>query len=365
MRSLNVALLANLKQNAPKIQGGPPDAWADLDSESTIRDIAAALEAAGHRVYPMEGDASLYQRLRRIPIDIAFNICEGHHGDSREAQVPALLEMLQIPYTGSKVLTLALTLDKPMTKHVLRDHGLPTPPFQVFATGDEPVAPDLRFPLFVKPSREGTGMGCTPESVVHDEVALRRRVRYVVEAYRQPALVERFIAGREVTVGLLGNTDLHVFPILEIDMSHYPAEEAGIYTHRLKVDLAEDYHVVCPAPLEPALAAELRRLAIATFRATRCLDVARVDFRLDTADGNKPYILEINPLPGLSKVSDLILMAKADGMTQFQVIQSILDLAVRRYGLERERAQHCRNSHSLFAGRLPNQDIPQRILTFE
>ncbi len=327
MRSLKVALLFNLKKNAPKLHGAPPDAWADLDSESTVRDIAAALEAAGHRVYPMEGDASLYSRLQRSSIDIAFNICEGHHGDSREAQVPAILEMLQIPYTGSKVLTLALTLDKPMTKHVLRDHGLPTPPFQVFETGEEPLAPDLCFP------------GCTPDSVAHDEAALRRRVRYVIEGYRQPALVERFIEGREVTVGMIGNVDLHVFPILEVDMDKYPAEEAGIYTHRLKVDLAEDYHVFCPAPLEPALAAELRRLAVVAFRATRCLDVARVDFRLDAADGNKPYILEINPLPGLSKVSDLILMAEAEGQTQFQVIQSILNLAVERYGLEREPAR--------------------------
>jgi len=336
VRPLNVALLFNLKKNAPKLHDGPPDAWSDLDSESTVHDIAAALKAAGHHVYPMEGDASLYQRLRRTPIDIAFNICEGHHGDSREAQVPALLEMLRIPYTGSQVLTLALTLDKPMTKHVLRDHGLPTPPFQVFETGDEPLAPDLRFPLFVKPSREGTGMGCTPDSVVHDQAALRRRVRYVIEAYRQPALVERFIEGREVTVGLVGNARLHVFPILEIDMANYPAEEAGIYTHRLKVDLAEDYHILCPAPLEPELTAELQHLAIATFRATRCKDVARIDFRLDATDGNKPYILEINPLPGLSKVSDLILMAEAEGWSQFQVIQSILNLAVERYGLERE-----------------------------
>ena len=166
--SFHVALLANLKNNAPVFPGMPEDYWADLDSQHTVEAIAEAMRGEGHRVTFLEGDVTLYDRLREVQPDICFNICEGHFGDSREAHVPAILEMLRIPYTGSKVLTLALALDKPMTKRVLAFHDLPTPPFQVFERPSEPLNEDLDFPLFVKPSRQGTGMGISAESIVHD-----------------------------------------------------------------------------------------------------------------------------------------------------------------------------------------------------
>ena len=149
-----------------------PDHWDDLDSEKTIESIMAALRLRNHEVTFLEGTIELIDNLRKLQPDICFNICEGHFGDAREAQIPAILEMLRIPYTGSKVLTLALALDKPMTKRVLAYHELPTPPFQVFERIGESLSPSLQFPLFVKPSREGTGMGVTPESVVHDETQL-------------------------------------------------------------------------------------------------------------------------------------------------------------------------------------------------
>src|SRR5512145_139776 len=166
---MHVALLANLKKNAPTWPGMSPDYWDDLDSEETIEAISAALNARGHRVTFLEGDVTLYDTLRQVKPDICFNICEGHFGDAREAQVPAILEMLRIPYTGSKVLTLALALDKPMTKRVLTYHDLPTPPFQTFERVDDPIADDMSFPMFVKPSREGTGMGVSARSIVNNE----------------------------------------------------------------------------------------------------------------------------------------------------------------------------------------------------
>ena len=138
---MHVALLANLKKNAPTWEGMSPDHWDDLDSEKTIQSITEALESGGHRVTFLEGDVTLYDSLRQVKPDICFNICEGHFGDAREAQVPAILEMLRIPYTGSKVLTLALTLDKPMTKRVLAYHNLPTPPFQTFERITETLDP--------------------------------------------------------------------------------------------------------------------------------------------------------------------------------------------------------------------------------
>jgi D-alanine-D-alanine ligase len=350
---MHVALLANLKKNAPIWPGMSPDRWDDLDSEETIASISHALEAGGHRVTFLEGNIELVNHLRTLQPDICFNICEGHFGDGREAQVPAILEMLRLPYTGSQVLTLALALDKPMTKRVLWYHGLPTPPFQVFERVNEPMDPELRFPLFVKPSREGTGMGVSAESIVRDEAQLRAQLARIFERYDEPALVEHYIEGREVTVGLVGNLTspvarrvpededapritrgLTFFPPLEVNLGAYPEEEGGIYTSRIKTELAHDFHYYCPAPLEADLVEELNWLAAAVFRVTGCLDVARVDFRLDVHDDNKPYILEVNPLPGLNPgYSDLCVEAVAVGWTYEQLINEILDLAVERYAL--------------------------------
>jgi D-alanine-D-alanine ligase len=350
---MHVALLANLKKNAPTWPGMSADHWDDLDSDFTIEAIMAALETGGHQVTFLEGDVGLYDQLRQVKPNICFNICEGHFGDSREAQVPAILEMLRIPYTGSRVLTLALTLDKPMTKRVLAYHNLPTPPFQTFERLGESLDPDMQFPLFVKPSREGTGMGISAESIVYDEGQLRQQLKRLFERYDQPALVEHFIEGREVTVGVVGNLTspvawrlpddeeaprisrgLHFFPPLEIDMSRYPSEEAGVYTSRIKVEMAHDFHYICPAPLPVDLVEELNWLAAATFRVTGCLDVARVDFRLDATDGDKPYILEINPLPGLNPgYSDLAIEAGVDGWTHAELVNRILDEAIDRQEL--------------------------------
>ncbi len=170
---LNIAVLANLKRNAPKYPGMSDDAWDDLDSDITVESIVAALERGGHRATFLEGNLSLIEELPKLKPDLCFNICEGHWGDSRESHVPALLEMMRVPYTGSAVMTLALTLDKPMTKRVLAFHGLPTPEFQVFERAGEPLDPDMRFPMFVKPSREGTGIGVSASSIVQTEAELR------------------------------------------------------------------------------------------------------------------------------------------------------------------------------------------------
>lgn len=350
---MRVAVLANLQKNAPTWPGMPEDRWDDLDSEETIAALVTALEAGGHEATFLEGNLTLCETLPKLKPDICFNICEGHWGDSREAQVPAILEMLRIPYTGSGPLTLALALDKPMTKRVLWYHSLPTPPFQSFERANEPLDPDMIFPLFVKPSREGTGMGVTADSIVYDEAQLRAQLRRQFEIYDQTILVEHFIEGREITVGLVGNLTwpaarrvpddheaarisrgLHFFPPLEVDMSRYPEEEGGVYTSRIKTEMAHTFHYLCPAPLPDELTRELNWLAAATFRVTGCFDVGRIDFRLDARNNNKPYILEINPLPGLNPgYSDLPLEAQADGWTFEQLVNRILEEAVHRYQL--------------------------------
>ncbi len=340
-----VALIYNSKHHVPLEPDAPPDALAEYDSEETIEGIASALESGGHTVLPMEADETLLDTIRRARVDICFNIAEGLHGDAREAQVPALLEMLGIPYTGSRVLAQAISLDKAITKRIWRDCGLPTAAFQVFSRDDEPLDPRLDFPLFVKPQCEGSGKGITPDSVVYDEAALRRQVRWVVQTYRQPALVETYLPGREFTVGLLGNTlapgepppsplyderGFHVFPVMEIDLSPI-AESRGIYDSHVKSELPLGANYRCPASIPEELAWEMKRLAVAAFEAIGALDFSRVDIRLG-ADG-RPYLLEINTLPGLNPTySDLVLAARADGLLYVELILEILKLAAGRYG---------------------------------
>jgi D-alanine-D-alanine ligase len=352
MKKFKVALLANLKVNAPKFEGMAEDQWDDLDSEKTIHALTNAIQMGGNDCEFLEGDTSLLDSIRKYKPDICFNICEGHFGDAREAHIPALLEMLRIPYTGSKVLTLALSLDKAMTKRVFHYHELPTPPFQTFERPDEPLSEEMEFPLFVKPSREGTGMGVSAKSIVRNHAELSEQVEYLLGRYHEPALVERYIEGREVTVGIVGNlvgpvarrlpedddaprmqAGLRFLPPMEVDLKPFESTDV-VYSNRLKVALAEELNYLCPAPLDKDMVAELNWLTAAVFRVTGALDVSRVDFRLDVHDNWKPYILEINPLPGLSPgISDLVIEAAADGIDHTELVNLILIAALRRYGM--------------------------------
>jgi len=354
---LRVALVCNLKRNVPVAADAPPDALAEYDSAETAEALEEALVAAGHQVVRLEADETLLDTVRQVAPDICFNIAEGLRGDARESHVPALLEMLGIPYTGSKVLAHAISLDKAMTKRIWREAGLPTPPFQVFRRGDETLPPGLAFPLFVKPLHEGTGMGISDNSVVPDEAALRQQVRWVIRTYRQPALVERFLPGREFTIGLIGNArhsdhdwgmagrngrsglyghrGFHLFPVLEIDAAVGAGQ--GVYNAAAKAyDPGEEGAplYLCPADIPAPLERELKHLAVEGFEAVGALDVGRVDFRLDAT--GRPQLLEINTLPGLNpRVSDLCIMARAEGMAYEDLINEVLNLALDRYARER------------------------------
>ncbi len=350
MKKFRIALLANLKVNAPKFEGMPEDQWDDLDSEKTINALIEAIRAGGHTCEFLEGDLSLFHTLPLFKPDLCFNICEGHFGDAREAHVPALLEMMRIPYTGSRVMTLALALDKPMTKRVLTYHDLPTPIFQNFERVDEPLTADMEFPLFVKPSREGTGMGISGKSIVHNEEELREQLVAIIGRYDQPALVEKYIEGREVTVGVVGNlvgpvarrlpeddeaprvqAGLRFFPPMEVNLQPFESTDV-VYSNRLKVALADQLEYICPAPLGDDMVDELNWLTAAVFRVTGALDVSRVDFRLDMHDNWSPYILEINPLPGLSPgTSDLVIEAAAEGVGHAHLVNMIVDTSLKRY----------------------------------
>src|SRR5215813_5140901 len=179
-RFWKVAVLANIKnESQPKPEGVPPDAFADFDHIETINALRAALETDGHETVFIQADENLPYALKEEKPDICFNIAEGLGGDAREAQIPALLELLKIPYTGSRVLANGISLDKTLTKRIWRDRRLPVAPFQEFSVGDEPLRPDLEFPLFVKPAREGTGMGVDLNAIVNNEKELRERAEYI------------------------------------------------------------------------------------------------------------------------------------------------------------------------------------------
>jgi D-alanine-D-alanine ligase len=365
MNGWRVALIYNLKYHVPVGVDAPPDALAEYDSIETVQALEDALLAGGHQVIPLEADQTLLDTVRQAAPDICFNIAEGLRGDARESQVPALLEMLGIPYTGSKVLAHALSLDKAAAKRIWRDVGLPTAPFQVFHQADDSLDRQLAFPLFVKPVREGTGMGINGHSVVYGETQLRQQVRWVIQAYRQPALVEGYLPGRELTVGLIGNalspgkerwngpsialrwgpgqgsghrlydeSGFHLFPVLEIDANVGAGQ--GLYNAASKSFTPGEEGAplyLCPADIPATLEAEVKQLAVAAFEAIGALDLSRVDFRLGS-DG-QPYLLEINTLPGLNPtVSDLCIMARAEGMHYTDLINEILYLAADRYAQE-------------------------------
>jgi D-alanine--D-alanine ligase len=321
--ALRVGLTFNLK----RIDPATSDAEAEFDSPRTIAAITAAIESHGHTVVPLEATANLPRLLADAAVDVVFNVAEGSRGRGREAHVPALCELSGIPYSGSDATTLSLCLDKGLTKQILRSAGIDTADWQVMTTGREKLRP-LRYPVIVKPNAEGTSKGITSASVVTDEVSLRAAARALVERYHQPALVEEYISGRELTVGILGDRRPRVLPLMEIVFigagPHpvYGFEEKQSFTPRVRAE--------CPARLTPAEQKRIEKVARDTFTALDCRDVARVDLRM--APDGKVYVIEINPLPGLTpEFSDLCTIAKVAGMDHRALIGEILAGSMKRH----------------------------------
>ncbi len=278
---------------------GGNDAEAEYDPPETIEAIRAALESLGHDVLALEANSELPQRLAESKLDLVFNIAEGLSGRNREAQVPALCELVGIPYTGSDSATLALALDKALAKRILRQHGIVTPEFQVMQTGREKLTASLaqKFPLIVKPNAEGSSKGIASTGVVDDEPALRAAVKEIIERYRQPALVEEYIPGREFTVGLLGDKRPRILPPMEICFKD-TSKARPVYDYDIKQEWEKHVFYECPPKLTPAELRAIERAARETFTALDCRDVARIDLRMNKE--GVVYVLEVNPLPGLT-----------------------------------------------------------------
>ncbi|MCP3177931.1 ATP-grasp domain-containing protein [Desulfuromonas sp. KJ2020] len=350
---MHIVLAFNLREESAVADDQPPseppslpteDLYAEWDDIHTIRAVEAAL-ASRHEVTLVNADLEAYARFRALQPDLVFNIAEGLHGASREAQIPAMLDMLGIPYTGSDPVTLGICLDKRRTKEILSCHRIATPRFAVVSTlADIPAR--LRYPLIVKPTLEGSSKGVTDKALVHDRKALVRQVEWVLTTYGQPALVEEFLPGREFTVAMLGNgDDLQVLPIVEINLHTLPAGVNPIYSFEAKWIWDQEENPLeiftCPARLDPFLQRNIEELCRKTFRALGCRDWCRIDVRLDA--GGLPHVIELNPLPGIlprpEQNSCFPKAARATGLSYEQMILGVVDAASRRLQLT-EKGYH-------------------------
>lgn len=318
----------------------PPDLLAECDSDETIEAVSAAL-CREYEVIAVESDQNSFERLKRAQTDLVFNIAERLLGPNRESHIPLLCEILDIPYTGSDPLTLGICLDKSRAKEILTYHGIPTPEFWVVESAQD-VPEGVIFPAIVKPCYEGSSKGIFNHSVVEDRKQLVDCVGKVISAYKQPALIERFLAGREFTVGVLGNHPRReVLPIIEIDYSDLPSGAAPIYSYEAKWiwDRPEDPLQIfrCPADISDALRQRIEQLVLQTCRVLRVLDWGRIDVRLD--ENGEPHVLEVNPLPGiLPNMEDnscLPKAARAAGYSYTDLILRVVDEALARYGMVR------------------------------
>lgn len=315
------------------------DEEEEFDSPETIQALADALTMLGHDVELLgDGEPMLRKLLDGPRPELVLNIAEGTgSGRSREARVPAVLEMLGIPYTGSDPLTLSVTLDKDCAKRIVAASGVATPLWALY-TGDmnEAARADFKariakipFPVIVKPACEGSSKGILNSSVLNSREDLDSALEKLYQTYRQAVLVEEFIDGDELTVGLVGNKPPEVVGIMRM----LPTQTTGpfVYSLEVKRDWERLVRYECPAKLAPRDTAAVRAAALAAWRALGCRDVSRIDFRL--RDG-VPYFLEINPLPGLSPVSgDLVLLSRAVGIEHPQLIAKIVAAACERLGI--------------------------------
>jgi len=327
---VRVGLAFNVKPADPP-DHLPEDAFEEFDSETTVGQIENALARLGHDVCRLPAGRGFVDSLRDGSPDIVFNIAEGEGGRCREAHVPAVLEMLGVPYVGSDPLTLCVTLDKPVAKRLVEHGGFPTPPFRSFRTAEELESLPFPFPVIVKPAFEGSSKGVRIASRATSLDQAREMVRFVTQTYRQEAMVEVFVPGAEVTVGVLGNDPPRVVGMMEIvPKTVSPAE--FVYSLEVKRDWENRVAYRVPPALPGAVLMEIERCALGIYRALGCRDFSRIDFRLDT-DG-APQFIECNPLPGLSPgYGDLPIMTDRMGIPYLSLVGEILSHALRRLGM--------------------------------
>lgn len=330
---MKIGITFDLKSAAPVDPSQPDDAQEEYDSPHTIEAIASVLRGLGHHVVLLGDGREFLQKVLAEPPDFVFNFAEGQGiSRSREARVPAVLEMLGIPFTGSDPLTMAVTLDKEIAKKLVAAAGIAVPREVVLPPEGDLGGIDTRrltYPVVVKPAWEGSSKGIRDRCLVHQAAELPGVLAALRRDHRQTILIEEYIGGLEVTVGVLGNAPPRVLGAMSVVLRQ-PSEHF-IYSLEIKRDYRRLIRYECPAPLPPATLAAVEQAALAAFRALGCRDVARIDFRMN---GDVPVFLEVNPLPGLNPDdSDLVIMANLVGWTYPRLIETIVNAALQRCGL--------------------------------
>lgn len=339
---MRVAVCFNLSPSKA-VRGEARDLTADQGASHEAKAVVKALRARKHQaeLLPLGKDLLDFARqLTEHRPDVVFNLCEGFWGDSRqEMNVAGLLELLRLPYTGSRPLCLGLTQDKARSKDVLLQKGLPTPRYLLVRLGEQyPRLNSLSFPLIVKPRFEDASQGIDPASVVETSEALLQRIRYVHETYQQGALVEEYIDGRELNVAIIGDKSLSVLPVSEIRFAEDLPRPIVCFDGKWKPGSKafQGSTPVCPAKLTSKQDLLVRDVALRAFKLLECRDYARVDIRMRD---NTPFILEVNANPDISPDAGLARAARVSGLTYPELIEKLLTLALERKEARRAAVQ--------------------------
>jgi D-alanine-D-alanine ligase len=330
---MNIGITYDLKDSGPVDDSVPDDAQEEFDTPYTIEAIAEVLRGLGHRVTLLGDNREFLEKVLADPPDFVFNFAEGTGvSRSREARIPAVLEMLGIPFTGSDPLTMALTLDKDCAKTVVAAAGVQVPKSVLLPAehtlgdlGSKIAA--LTFPLVIKPAWEGSSKGIRAKCLVKSAADLGGVVASLRDDHKQPILLEEYIEGDELTVGVYGNCPARILGIMRVVPRF--AVEQFIYSLEIKRDYRRLVKYECPAPLPAEVTARVEKATHAAFAALGCRDIARVDFRVRAG---VPYFLEVNPLPGLNPDdSDLVIMANLVGWSYAKLIETIVEAARKRH----------------------------------
>jgi len=331
---LRIGIFYNLFERVEKGEG--KDILAE---EAVIEEIGAveeAIRSLGHQYFVLAIRDEIFTAvhwLNGLRPDVIFNLCESVYGNTCwEMNIPALLDLFRIPYTGSPPLTLGLCQDKGKVKDILQSQGVLTPRYQIFNRGTSDIK-GTSFPIIVKPLHEDGSLGISKESVVFSDEALTRQIQYVIEKYQQAALVEEYVDGRELNVGMIEtNGKVTVLPISEIDYSEFPegipkicGYEAKWMTESIEYQKSRP---ICPAPLEGVMKKRIEQIALNVFRLFGCRDYARVDMRIDR--NGKIYVLEVNPNPDISPHSGMTRAIKVNGMTYTDFVGGLIERALQR-----------------------------------
>lgn len=306
------------------------DKFEEFDSPETMEALCRVFSEMGHECIRLGFGKEVVAKILEEKIDFVFNIAEGFNGRSREAHIPAFLEMMGVPYFGPDPLAAAISLDKVLAKRLASSVGVKTPPFHLIPANNNFNYSSMRYPSIMKPSLEGSSKGIRTNSKVYNPSEAKEWVEWL-KTYGSPILAEEFIGGREVTVGVLGNDDPEVLGIMEI-APHNGDIENFIYSLEVKRDYEKRVNYACPANISETLEKKIKDAAVLLFKTYGCRDISRFDFRIDEND--EPYFLEVNSLPGLHPVSgDIVIMARLKGIGYRELAERIITQAFRRYNL--------------------------------